>query len=121
MYRTKYAYDASGNLETHVAPAGALTTNTWDAENRLTLVEAPSSVVNTMTYNAAGLRAQKEDSAGTSKFIWDGQKILLETDSADTTQELVKQSKKLADGDIIPHFDDSVVLRGSGQGRRLAG
>ncbi len=82
---TTYSYDATGNLQFQEAPSGR-TTNTWDAENRLTLVEAPGGVINTMTYNAAGLRVQKQDSSGTSKFILDGQNILLETDGADTTQ-----------------------------------
>ena len=83
---TTYAYDLSGNQELQEDPAGARTTNTWDAENRLTLVQAPSNVINTMTYRADGLRVEKQDSAGTSKFIWDGQNILLETAGTDATQ-----------------------------------
>ena len=80
-----YEYDATGNLTTQNAPAGR-TTNTWDSENRLILVEAPSNVVNTMTYCADGLRVEKQDGEGTSKFIWDDQNILLETDSSNITQ-----------------------------------
>ena len=92
---TTYTYDASGNLQLQEEPGGGRTTNTWDAENRLTLVQVPSSVVNTMTYRADGLRVEKQDSAGTSKFIWDGQNILVETDGNDSTQAIYNISLRL--------------------------
>ena len=81
---TTYTFDAAGNLAVEEAPGGR-TTNTWDAENRLTLVQAPSSVINTMAYRADGLRVEKQDSSGTSRFIWDGENILQETDAANAT------------------------------------
>ena len=81
---TTYTFDAAGNLAVEEAPGGR-TTNTWDAENRLTLVQAPSSVINTMAYRADGLRVEKQDSSGTSRFIWDGAEILQETDAANAT------------------------------------
>ena len=83
---TTSAYDGSGNLLTTQAPGNQWTTNTWDGENRLTLTALPSGVVNTFTYNGDGLRVQKQDSTGTTKHVWDGQKILLETDGGNTIQ-----------------------------------
>ena len=44
-------------------------------------VSLPSGVVNSFTYNGDGLRVQKQDSTGTTKHVWDGQKISLETDA----------------------------------------
>ena len=76
----------TGNLQHQHDPDGGRTTNTWDAENRLTQAQVPFDIVNTMTYRADGLRVEKEDSTGTSKFIWDGSNILLETDGNDATQ-----------------------------------
>ena len=69
------------------APSGR-TTNTWDIENRLTKVELPGAIVNTMLYNADGLRVQKDDSTGTTKFLWDLQNVLLEFTVGGATQAL---------------------------------
>jgi RHS repeat-associated protein len=77
---TTYAYDEAGNLAASVNPSEEATTYSWDYENRLAAVELPSSAISTFTYKSDGLRVQKEDSAGTTKFIWDGQNVLLETD-----------------------------------------
>lgn len=82
---TTYTYDSTGNLTVQNAPIGR-TTHTWDAENHLIIVKTPDNIVNTMTYRADGLRVAKQDSTGTSKFIWDGKNILHETDSNGTTQ-----------------------------------
>jgi RHS repeat-associated protein len=114
---TTYTYDAAGNLTAQHAPAGR-TTNTWDAENHLILVQAPSSIVNTMAYRADGLRVEKQDSSGVSRFLWDGQNILLETGSDNATRcfytvrllaygNLVSQ-RRLTNGLWLPsyyHFD----------------
>ena len=83
--RTTYTFDATGNLALQVAPAGR-TTYAWDIENHLTKLWLPSSVVNTMIYNADGLRIGKSDSSGTGKFVWDQQNLLLETDVSNVTQ-----------------------------------
>ena len=103
---TTYEYDATGNLELQEVYDDTRTTNTWDAENHLTLVEAPSNVVNTMTYRADGLRVEKEDGTGTSKFIWDGANILLETNGNDATQA-VYTLQPLAYGTRLPNGDSS--------------
>ena len=43
-------------------------------------------MVATMSYNADGLRVRKQDSAATSRFVWDQQNVLLETDADGTIQ-----------------------------------
>ena len=67
-------------------PSNQRTTNTWDFENRLTQVALPSAIVDTFTYNGDGQRVQKIDSTGTTKHVWDGQNILLETDGSNIIQ-----------------------------------
>ncbi len=42
--------------------------------------------ITTFTYNGDGLRRQTVASAATTKFIWDGQDVLLETDVSNNTQ-----------------------------------
>jgi RHS repeat-associated protein len=83
---TTYTYDRAGNLQITQSPAGSLTTSTWNDENRQTLVQLPSGTVDTFVYNGDGLRYQKQDSAGTTRFIWDGQAYLAETDGTGATQ-----------------------------------
>ena len=69
-----------------LAPSNQRTTNTWDGENRLTRVVLPSSIRNTLVYNGDGARVQKQDSSGTTKHVWDGLNILLETDGSNLVQ-----------------------------------
>ena len=83
---TTYTSDAAGNLLTSRNPSSQRTTNTWDFENRLTQVALPSAIVDTFTYNGDGQRVQKIDSTGTTKHVWDGQNILLETDGSNIIQ-----------------------------------
>ncbi len=83
---TTSTYDGSGNLSTSLAPGNQRTTNTWDGESRLTLVALPSGIVDSFTYNGDGQRVQKQDSTGTTKHVWDGQNILLETNASNIVQ-----------------------------------
>jgi len=97
---TTYTYDAAGNLAASVNPSEEATTYGWDYENRLAAVELPGGVVNTFTYKSDGLRVQKEDSAGTTRFIWDGAKIVAETDENDTIEAVYTQSPNVF-GDLV--------------------
>jgi len=83
---TTSTYDGSGNLLTSLAPGSQWTTNTWDGENRLTQVALPSGIVDTFTYDGDGQRVQKQDSTGTTNRVWDGQNILLETNTSNIIQ-----------------------------------
>jgi len=51
----------------------------------MTLAELPDATLNTMTYDGDGKRRRYEDSAVLRKFVWDGESILLQTDSGGTT------------------------------------
>ena len=102
---TTSTYDAANQIQTSMAAAGVttytfdqpatsssstspvrLTTSTWDDQNRNTLVQLPSAITNTFVYNGDNLRVQKQDSSGTTRFLWDGQAYLAETDGSNVTQ-----------------------------------
>jgi RHS repeat-associated protein len=98
---TTFAFDANGNQRLQIASAGGgTTTNTWDFENRLIKVAPPGGVLNTFSYNGDGQRVQRADSTGTLKEVWDGQKILLETNASNVTQVIYTLSPGLY-GDLI--------------------
>lgn len=101
--RTTYTFDANGNQRIVKTPAGALTTNTWDYENKLTKVVLPSGTRNTFAYDANGKRVKKEDSSGTSKFVWDAQNILVETNSSDVIQAVYSQ-EPVVYGNLISQY-----------------
>jgi YD repeat-containing protein len=82
---TTYTYDANGNTIGEVRPNAERVTYTWDIENRMTKVELPSAVVNTITLDGDGKRRSIEDSGGLRNLIWDMENILVETDSNDAT------------------------------------
>jgi RHS repeat-associated protein len=82
--RTTYTYDANGNTAT-IDAGGSVTTYSWDIENHVTKVELPGGTVNTMSYAGEGKRRRTEDSDGLRNIIWDGENLLAETDSGDTT------------------------------------
>ena len=83
---TTYTFDANGNQRLVHAPNGDRTTNTWDYENKNTKVELPDTTIATYTYNAVGQRTSKEVDGSETKFIWDEENILLETNAANVTQ-----------------------------------
>jgi RHS repeat-associated protein len=98
---TTFAFDANGNQRLQTASAGGgTTTNTWDFENRLVKVALPSGVLNTFSYNGDGQRVQRADSTGTLKEVWDGQKILLETNTSNVTQVIYTLSPGVY-GDLV--------------------
>ena len=63
------AHDANGNLTIENA-GGALTTYTWDGENRLLSVTNASGA-ETYTYTADGLRQKKVTPTETKQYVWD--------------------------------------------------
>jgi RHS repeat-associated protein len=109
---TTYSYDANGNTSV-INVAGSLTTNTWDIENHLTVVQLPAGTRTTATYDGDGRRRRYEDTTGAllRNFIWDGENILLQTNSDNATDrrytlrpeiygELISQ-----DGPVFHHYD----------------
>ncbi len=101
--RTTYTFDANGNQRIVKSPSGSLTTNTWDYENKLTKVILPSGTRNTFAYDADGKRVKKEDSSGTSKFIWDAENILVETNATDVIQAVYSQ-EPVVYGNLISQY-----------------
>ena len=63
----------------------------------------PSSIVDTFTYNGDGHRVQKIDSTGTTKHVWDGQNILLETDGSNIIQ-VVYRLQPMFYGNLISQW-----------------
>jgi RHS repeat-associated protein len=105
---TTFVFDASGNQRLQQAPSSGATTNTWDFENRLTKVAMPAGMLNTFVYNGDNLRIERHDSTGTLKDIWDGLRILEETDQNDSVQAVYTMSLSM--------FGDVVSQRRSGVG-----
>jgi RHS repeat-associated protein len=70
--RTTYTFDAAGNQQIELTPAGARTTTTWNYENQPTVYQLSTGSRVTMSYNADNRRTQKQTAATTStKFIWE--------------------------------------------------
>jgi RHS repeat-associated protein len=67
-------------------PTGQRTTTTWDDQNRQTGVLMPDGSVVTNTYRFDGLRYSKQEPQATTKFLWDFNNYLAETDAADEIQ-----------------------------------
>jgi RHS repeat-associated protein len=105
---TTFTFDANGNQRTQQVSAGGITTNSWDYENRLTKVALPSGMLNTFAYNGDDLRIQRQDSSGVSKQIWDGQKIVEETDQNNVVQVVFTQSAGEY-GDVVSQRRSGVV------------
>ena len=95
---TTYTWDDVGN-NTLVQSAGGTTTMTWDGENRMKTIQLAASVV-TSTYGFDGLRRKRDEGATTVKYMWDDERLLLESDGSDVTQALYTSSLG-AYGDVV--------------------
>ncbi len=84
---TSYTYDPAGNLLGVLNPPGTQpTTFVWDDEGRNKLVQLPTGVSVTSTFNGDNLRMQRVDNSGTVRYVWDGQAYLAETDGSNVMQ-----------------------------------
>ena len=83
---------AHGALPRRQGVDDAATLVDWDGENRLLTITQPGGAITTCTYDAGGLRRSKQAAGGTTKFVWDGQDMLAETDANGTTQAACTQS-----------------------------
>ena len=88
-----YQYDDNGNLTRKTLLAtGNYSQYTYDAENRLTKVEEfaagnPTAVAtSTYRYDGLGRRIEKVANGQTKRYVYDGEDILLEYDSANVLQ-----------------------------------
>ncbi len=84
--RTTYTFDADGNQQVVLSPGGDRVTNLWDYENKLIGVQHPAGSRETMAYDPDGKRVMLQESASTTKYVWDNQNYLQETNASDVTQ-----------------------------------
>jgi YD repeat-containing protein len=82
---TTYTYDMAGQPAIVEQPTGQRTTTTWDDQNRQTGVLLPDGSA-TNTYRFDGLRYSKQEPQATTKFLWDFNNYLAETDDQDDVQ-----------------------------------
>lgn len=107
-----YQYDDNGNLTRKTLLAtGNFTAYSYDAENRLTKVEdfvagTPTpAFTSTYRYDGLGRRIEKVANGQTTRYVYDGEDILLEYDGANTL---------LARYTHGPDFDEPIAMtRGS--------
>ena len=88
-----YQYDDNGNLRRKTVKAtNNFTQYTFDAENRLTKVEdfaagnPTPTAMSTYRYDGLGRRIEKVANGQTTRYIYDGEDILLEYDGTNTLQ-----------------------------------
>ncbi len=109
---TTYSYDGANQLQTSVAPGGAVTTYSYDGAgnlvgenvagaatsyifdgpNRMTDVYPATGSDVTFVYDPDGRRVQKAVGAELTRFVWDGERLLVENDAANTPQVEYTQS-----------------------------
>lgn len=73
-----YGYDANGNMTT-VTVGMATTTLAWDYNDKLTGITYPNSSTNTFVTDDLGQRVSKVDSAGTTNYLYDGDRVLADS------------------------------------------
>jgi RHS repeat-associated protein len=87
-----YAYDANGNLESKTARVGvagcigAVTEYSWDVLNRLTRIDNADGSYAAYRYDAQGRRIEKDVNGALTRYVYDGDAILLEYDGGDVLQ-----------------------------------
>ncbi len=82
---TNFAYDNNGNLLSETTGT-QVKGYTWDMDNRLKQITLPSLLTNTFGYDANGLRIQKVDSTGTTKYLLNGWRVLEELDATNSAK-----------------------------------
>ena len=81
-----YTYDNNGNLATKTSKANptAVTTYHWDAQDQLIQINLPNSTTVTYKYNGLGRRIEKNVTGSITRYVYDGENILLEYDGSNT-------------------------------------
>ncbi len=86
---TAFAYDGVGNtLSETRTPSGfpaEVTTYGWDKDNRLRSLTPPTGTPTTYSYDSNGLRVERVDSTGTTRYLLDGSSVLEELDGTNAT------------------------------------
>lgn len=82
-----YTYDANGNLTSKTDLVSLdTTTYSYDAQNQLVRIDFPGGAFVEYAYDALGRRIQKTDGTIATKYVYDGEDIVLEFDGADALQ-----------------------------------
>lgn len=132
--KTTTTYDANGNVLTVTDPNLTVTTNTYDAHNRLSSTQDGADITVSFGYDAVGNRTSVTDGKlQTTTFTYDGQKRLLtETGPGNhllvtnTYNALNKTRRVDAKGVVTEYAYDhrhrlkTVLYPGSGQSRAYA-
>ena len=81
-----YTYDANGNLETKtsIATPTDVTTYHWDFQDQLTQIDFPDATSTTYKYDGLGRRIEKNVNGTITRYIYDGEDIVLEYDGTNT-------------------------------------
>ncbi len=80
-----YTYDANGNVETKTDKATSdVTTYAWDAQDQLIQIDFPDSTTATYKYDGLGRRIEKNVNGTTTRYVYDGEDIVLEYDGTNT-------------------------------------
>ncbi len=80
-----YTYDDNGNLETKTDKGtSAVTTYHWDAQDQLIQIDRPDSTTVTYKYDGLGRRIEKDVAGSITRYVYDGDDILLEFDGTNT-------------------------------------
>jgi len=89
--RTTYTFDANGNEILVLTPTGERTTTVWNYENSPVVTATPDKGTQTSVYDPDNVRVKKLDQDGTTRFIYDGQAYLLETNGSNVTVAVYTQ------------------------------
>ena len=76
-----YTFDANGNL-TSKTEAGVVWTYVYDTRDQLTQVRRDGMLVEVYEYDHAGRRIRRAGAEGLRRYVWDGDRIVLETDDS---------------------------------------
>jgi len=81
-----YTYDVNGNLETKtsIAVPTDVTTYYWDFQDQLTQIDFPGGTSATYNYDGLGRRIEKNVNGTITRYIYDGEDIVLEYDGTNT-------------------------------------
>ncbi|MBK7862409.1 MAG: hypothetical protein IPJ65_28130 [Archangiaceae bacterium] len=81
---TTFDYDDIGNTTTETAST-AVTSYTWDRDNRLRAVTPlPPAVPTAYSYDTNGFRVGRTEAIGTTRYLLDGQSVRAELDASNT-------------------------------------
>ena len=82
--QTGYTFDANGNL-TSKTEEGVVWTYTYDVRDLLTEVRRDGVIVEVYRYDYAGRRIRRVGPDGVVHYLWDGDRVALETDGNGNT------------------------------------